>query len=1205
MIHRRLLALTRDTRLALAVTVLAGFLGGLLAISQAHLFSRTVNNVFLGGQGLIQVGGLMRLFLAVIIMRSLAAWLTELSAGAVARRIKANLRQRLFAHILRLGPAYTRGERTGELTAAAVDGVEALEAYFSQYLPQLINAALIPLSVLAFVFPLDPLSGLVLLLTAPLIPIFMILIGRTAESLTKRQWETLGRLSAHFLDSLQGLTTLKTFGQGKAQVKSIAAVSDKFRDVTLGVLRITFLSALALELLATLSTAVIAVEVGLRLLYFRLTFEKALFLLVIAPEFYLPLRMLGLRFHAGMAGTSAARRIFEILDLPTATTDEKPQAAGETTVTAPASIILEGVGFTYPGETVPALQNISITILGGKHTALVGPSGAGKSTLVNLLLGFHQPACGKIYTEYVHAPVIQGPPPTTQIAWVPQKPYLFHDTLAANIRLGRPEASNEELASAALAAGLGDFIASLPEGYQTIIGEGGVRLSGGQAQRLALARAFLKDAPLLILDEPSSSLDPQTEFVLEESMHRLGQGRTVLTIAHRLSTVYQADQIIVLERGRVVETGTHTGLVEHEGLYVRLLKAHTTSIGPAANAAGRPRSGGNQDKFVEKLVTSSLGGFTSSSRTANDTRTPAPSILRLIGFLCGSWGQVLLSTLLGSLTIGASISLLGTSAWLISAAALHPSIAELQVAIVGVRFFGISRGIFRYLERLVSHGVTFRLLARLRTWFYENLEPLAPARLMDYRAGDLLSRSVADVERLENFYVRAVAPPLTALLTGAGTCLFISSFHPLPGLALLGLLASLGLGLPLLIQALSRRPGRELVRQRADLHVQLVDGIQGLADLLVYGHGAERKAQLAAADQKYSGAQAVMAQINALQSGLGVLITNLGLWVLLILCIPQVQNGKIEGVMLAALALVALASFEAVQPLPLAAQTLASSTEAARRLFEIVDTEPASRETARSKVLPGPGTKVASPPLQIRNLSFTYPGSNQPALLNVSFDLPANSSVALVGPSGAGKSTLVSLLLRFWDYQQGEILLAGNSILDYAQETVRRQFAVLSQNAYFFNATIRQNLQMAQPEASQKQIEQAAQQAHIHEFIISLPKGYDTFIGEQGLRLSGGERQRLGLARALLKGSGFLILDEPTANLDTLSEHQLHKSLFEKPRSQSILLITHRLVGLEKFDQILVMKEGRIVERGSHAGLLSRDGLYRRLFELQNRILEA
>jgi ATP-binding cassette subfamily C protein CydCD len=1185
--HRRLLTLTRDTRSALTLTILSGFLAGLLTIWQAWLLSSSINNVFLEGQTLAQVTGLLRLILLAIGGRAFLTWINEIAANAVAVRIKTDLRNRLFEHILNLGPAYARGQRTGELTAAAVEGIEALDAYFSQYLPQLVVSTLVPISILVFVFPIDLLSGIIFLITAPLIPFFMIMIGKGAEIITKRQYETLRLLSAHFLDSLQGLTTLKLFGQSKAQTQTIALVSDKFRDTTLGVLRVTFLSALALELLATLSTAVIAVEIGFRLLYEKMEFQPALFLLVLAPEFYMPLRALGARFHAGMSGTTAAKRIYEILDTKVESgqwTVDRDQPAEI------SSINLENVSFTYPNETTPALENINLTIQRGQNIALVGPSGAGKTTLINLLLGFIKSTAGQI-TAQTETPNSRLPITNllSSIAWVPQKPYLFHDTLAANIRLGNPEATDEQVASAARSAHLHEFIESLPQKYETVIGESGARLSSGQAQRLALARAFLKDAPILILDEPTSSLDPETESLLEESTHRLMKGRTVLTIAHRLNTIFQADQIIVLESGRIVEQGTHNELIENNGMYASMVKSYIQVDGQKSNVVTE----------VQPLTLEIIEpAINHQSKIVNRKSKILP---RLLQFLEGSWSRVALSVLIGAGTIGSSVALMGTSAWLISTAALHPSVADLGVSVVGVRFFGIARGLFRYFERLVSHDVTFRLLSRLRIWFYEKLEPLAPARLMEYRAGDLLARIVGDVETLENFYVRVVSPPLTAVLIGFFVSLFLGSFGLQLALAFLFFFLSLGLILPIIAQIISRKPAVDTITLRGDLHTRLVDGIQGMADLLAYGRGAHRLTEISNNGINYGDAQRRMARVTGYHSGLSTLLTNLGLWTILVLAIPLVNAGTIAGPMLASLSLLTVAAFEAVMPLPLAAQMWNSAREAARRLFEVVDTEPVISDQweAGNKQL-----SVDSNQLHIANLSFTYPNQSIPALQNVTFDLQPETSIAIVGPSGAGKSTLANLLLRFWDYSSGDITLGAESLKVYEQDAVRAKIGLVSQNTYFFNTTVFENLRFARRRVTREEVEAAAQAAQIHEFILSLPKGYDTMIGEQGLRLSGGERQRLAIARAIIKDAPILILDEPTANLDPLTEKQVLETLYALMKKKTSLLITHRLVGMENMDEILVMNHGCIVERGIHADLIRANGLYQRLWMYQNRILD-
>jgi ATP-binding cassette subfamily C protein CydD len=548
-LDKRLLRPARAVRAILALTVGLGWLAGILLVFQARYLSQLVNGVTLEGQSLDQVRWLFLFLLVLSLVRAGVSWSSTVSANRVAVRVKTDLRQRLTAHLLALGPAYAHGERTGELTNTVVEGVEALDAYFSQYLSQLALAVLVPLTVLAFAFRLDPLSGLILLLTAPIIPVFMYLIASLADRLTRQQWTSLSRMSAHFLDVLQGLPTLKLLGRSREQIRTIAQISDRFGQTTLGVLKVAFLSALVMEMVATLSTAVVAVTVGLRLLNGRMGFQEAFFVLLLAPEFYLPLRRLGVRFHAGMSGVAAAQRIFEVLDEP------KVEVKAEVKVKAKAEAALD--------------LNLDLN--------LNGPSGAGKSTVAYLLLRFIQPDRGAITVDGVPLQDLPASVWRRQVAWVPQNLYLFHDSVAENIRLARPEASLDAVIWAARQAHAHAFIQALPDGYDTLVGERGTRLSGGQAQRIALARAFLKDAPMLILDEATANLDPEHETMLQETMERLMQDRTVLILAHRLSTVYRADQILVMDRGRVVESGTHAALLEGGQLYKQLVAAYSVS----------------------------------------------------------------------------------------------------------------------------------------------------------------------------------------------------------------------------------------------------------------------------------------------------------------------------------------------------------------------------------------------------------------------------------------------------------------------------------------------------------------------------------------------------------------------------------------------------------------------------------------------------
>jgi len=1188
--NSRLLQLAQKSRPWVISTIVLGLLSGLLTILQARFISRLVSRVFLEGVGLPQTSRLLGGILLAFSLRSILAWASSLSGKTIAVQVKNRVQQLLVEKLQSLGPAYLRGEQSGELSSTVVDGVEALDGYFSQYLPQLAISALVPLAILIFVFPMDTLSGVVLLVTAPLIPYFMYLIGSRARQITDRQYSTLSRLAAQFLDSLQGLKTLKLYNLARDQSDKIQATSDEYRQTTMKVLQVTFLSALVLELLATLSTAVVAVQIGLRLLYFRVSLEQALFTLIIAPEFYIPLRMLGLRFHAGMEGQSAAARIFQILD-------EKTINREATLEQAPALEVLrfEGVSFSYPGGRGPALEDIDLTVQRGQQIALVGASGAGKSTLASLLLGFSTPDNGKITLNGIDLSDLDLASWRSAVAWVPQQPAIFQDTIAANIRLARPNADDSAVAAAAAAAHLADFIETLPEGYNTVIGEGGARLSGGQAQRLALARAFLKDAPLLLLDEPTSQLDPVTESQLADATRRLMTGKTVITIAHRLNTVFQADRIVVLQDGSIAAIGRHSDLILNSHLYKDLVQAYTgldriRSIDLPQDPFSTPEYQPSSSSQVE-LSLPQDGDL--------DSTAPPSVILRLLRFFKPYFWEVLGSTLLGTLTIASSIGLMGASAWLIVTAATHPSIAVLQVAIVGVRFFGISRGVSRYAERLVSHNLTFQILTDLRVWFYDALIPLAPARTSRYRAGDLLSRITSDIRTLEDFYVRSLAPQLVAILVGFGTGAFLFQYQPiltglLGGTFLLG-----GLLIPLGVRHLAAGPGRSLVQSRANLVGLMVNYIQGLPDLLVYGQAIQMAKQMEEIRQKYNKAQLNLARVRGLNDGLLLFISNLAMWLTLILVIPRVQAGQIPGEMLAALALIVLSACEAIQPLPLAMETLTSSQEAGSRLMEILDAKPAVQDPMDPLPLPRDVS------LQVCDLRFRYPGSERYALQGISFQLQEGELLAVVGPSGSGKTTLANLLVRFWGGYEGEFTLGkeGVSLQKLSQDEIRRQISSVPQNPDLFQNTLLANISLGTPEISRDEVMKAASLARLDNLINRLPEGLDTWLGEKGSRFSAGEGQRIAIARAILRNAPLFLLDEPTANLDPITEHDLLEMLFNLLEGKTTLLITHRLVGLERADRILVLDKGKIRERGTQEELLKNKDLYHQMWTTQNRIL--
>lgn len=559
----RLVRTASAVRVHLAVSVVSGVLITGLILAQAWLLARTISGAW-QGEGLDALGWAVGAVAAVAVARALLSYLAETSALYSAARTKSQLRRRLVAHVTGgSGPVWTAepdaddgqgSPRAGELVTLATRGLDALDDYFARYLPQLVLAAIVPVAVLAVVFWADWISGIVIVVTLPLIPLFMALIGMHTQARTDRQWRLLSRLGGHFLDVVEGLPTLAVFRRAKAQAAIIRRVGEDHRKATMGTLRIAFLSAFALELLSTLAVALVAVEVGLRLLGGYMDYQTALLVLILAPEAYLPLREVGARFHASMEGVAAAEQVFTELDRErgapvrdAADTGDatvggtRPGAAppptGRASAAAGGDLRFEGVGLRYPGRDVPALAGLDLRVAAGEHVLLTGPSGAGKTTLLSLLLRLNEPTEGRIRVRApggAWQPLGNVPADDWRlgIAWVPQHPYLFDVSVADNIRLGAPNASLERVREAARLAEADAFVSALPDGYDTRLGERGARLSAGQRQRVALARAMCRDAPLVLLDEPTAHLDPENAAAVRTAVARLLEGRTAVIVAH-------------------------------------------------------------------------------------------------------------------------------------------------------------------------------------------------------------------------------------------------------------------------------------------------------------------------------------------------------------------------------------------------------------------------------------------------------------------------------------------------------------------------------------------------------------------------------------------------------------------------------------------------------------------------------------------------
>ncbi|MFG2696670.1 thiol reductant ABC exporter subunit CydD [Kitasatospora sp. NPDC048407] len=1118
-IDPRLLAYARTTRAFLAGSVLLGGVGAALLVAQAALIADLVVRSFQHGQSPLW-GPLLGLA-AVTLGRALVAWLTELTAHRSVATVKSTLRRRLLDHATALGPGYLTGRRTGDLATLATRGVDALDDYFARYLPQLALAVVVPLVVLTRILGADWESAAIICVTLPLIPLFMILIGYATQARTDRQFAGLSRLSHHFLDVVAGLPTLKVFGRAKAQATAIGRITEDYRRATLRTLRLAFVSSFALELLSTLSVALVAVSIGFRLVNGTLDLETGLLVLVLAPEVYLPLRQVGALYHSSAEGLAAAGKIFEVLETPLPQPGRRPapQVAG-------ADIRIEGLTVRHDGRTQDALHEVSLVVPAGRTTVLTGPSGAGKTTLVGALLGFVRPDAGRILIGDQPLADTDLASWHAQLAWVPQHPHLFAGTVAENVRLARPDATEPQL-RAALAAARVDF--ADPD---TPLAENGHGLSAGQRQRLALARALLADRPLLVLDEPTAHLDPVTEAALLETLGSLR--RTVLLITHRPALIALADHHVRLPGAPVPV-------------------AAPVVAEPAVEVAPRPAY---RDEAVDTAEPSS--------------RVP------------GLWPAVLL----GSLALGCAVALMGTSGWLISRASQMPPVLYLMVAVTSVRAFGIGRSVFRYAERLVSHDAVLKALGGIRTAVYRRLEQLAPAGLPQFRRGDLLSRLVADVDAVQDHHLRWRLPAAIAVVVSLGASAALAAFLPLAGLVLaLGLLLA-GAAVPALERRISGRTERRHAPAKGELATAVLDTLTGTAELTVAGALPDRLRATRGADAALTRLAGRSAASGALSAGLVALVSGLTVVAAAAVGVRGVASGALPGVCLAVVVLTPLAAFEAVAGMPTAVRFRERARASRERLAEVLASPPPVTEPAAPKPLP-----AEQLPIRVSDLTARWPGAPRDALCGVDLELRPGRRVVVVGPSGSGKTTLAHVLLRFVEPSGGSVRFADTvDTRELTGEDVRRVIGLCAQDAHVFDSSVRENLRLARPDADETQLRAALARARLLDWVDGLPDGLDTMVGEHGARLSGGQRQRLALARALLADFPVLILDEPAEHLDVATADALTADLLAATAGRTTLLITHRLAGLDDdtVDEVLVLDDGRVVERGRWSALADR-----------------
>ena len=1108
---------------------------------------------------------------AAIVVRMVCQTVAQCMGRKAASCAKCSIRQQVYDKLAALGPAYSETVATAAAVQVSVEGTEQLESYFGQYLPQLFYALLAPLTLFVALAPLSLPAAVALLVCVPLIPASIVCVQKIARRTMRNYWGSYTDLGSMFLEAIQGLTTLKIYSADARKHEEMNGAAESFRKATMRLLTMQLNSITVMDLFAFGGAAVGMIAVLWQFSCGAATFAAAFSIVFLSSEFFIPMRTLGSFFHTAMGGMAAAEKMYVILDAPL------PVDGAREVDPRDARVECRGVGYSYDGKR-QVLEGVNFSAPRGSFIGVTGESGSGKSTLAGILSGANARYAGEVSIGGIDLRDISAESLRKTVTTVPFSSYVFKGTLRANLLLAKPEASDDELWGALAKCRLAGFVRE-SGGLDMEIAAEGANLSGGQRQRLAFARALLHDSPIYIFDEATSNIDAESEAAIISAARELAGSHTVIMISHRLSAIEHTDEIYVLEQGKLVEHGTHSQLLARGCAYARLwesqsqLEAFAQGDGEAASGetaipgasatlgegatlgAGAPEPPYEADEPVQPAGDARRG---KAGAAAPRRRSNFSIMARLVGLTRPLLPVMALAIVLGVLGFLAAIFLTVFAAYGLLNAAGSWGVVPLGVACALVVVCGVVRGPLRYGEQLCNHYLAFKILALVRDKVFGKMRTLAPAKLEGRDKGDLL----------EVFYAHTLSPAAIALIVSVVMVAFTATLSPLLAVYAAFSYAVVGIAVPWISSKASGTGGREVRDAIGSMNAFVLDSLRGLRETLQFGRADDRALELACRMSdlaKVEGRLKNRTAVAMAATGAVVLALDMGM----LLAAMHLANGGTIAFGPAAIACAALmSSFGPVIAVANLGSTLQQTLASGARVLDVLDESPQTVEIEDGVSLDGFSGAMAS------HVDFSY--GDACVLSDVELSIQPGQVVRIAGRSGSGKSTLLKLFMRFWDVSSGAIEVSGRDVRRVATASLRQVEGFMTQETHLFAGTVRDNLSFAKPGASDAEIMAACEKASIADFVRRLPSGLDTQVGELGDALSGGERQRLGLARVFLHDAPFVLLDEPTSNLDALNEAAVLRALADNRAGKTVLLVSHRPSAAAIADATYSVEHGRV-----------------------------